>query len=92
MEVLRKLRYVSQFPVISMLAVSLTALSGCGGGGGGDGGGPHGKFPEGGHKQSSFGWVTACDEALLSYGNYQALTFDGETWTEIVNRPILSQN
>lgn len=50
------------------------------------------KFPDGGHKQSSFGWVTACDEALLSYGSDQALIFDGETWTELVNQPLFAQH
>ncbi len=43
------------------------------------------KFPKNGHRQSSFGWVTACKESLLSYGSNQALVFDGENWTEIVS-------
>ena len=50
------------------------------------------QFPKGGHTQSSFGKITACEDALLSYGSYQALIFDGDQWTEIVNSPALSQN
>lgn len=50
------------------------------------------QFPENGHKQSSFGWVTACEEALLSYGNDQALIFDGQEWSEIINNPLFAQS
>lgn len=42
-------------------------------------------FPDGGPKQRSFGGLTACEDALLSYGGEQALIFDGQSWKEVLS-------
>lgn len=42
------------------------------------------QFPENGWRQYSYKHVNSCGEALLSYGNDQALIFDGLQWEEIV--------
>lgn len=47
-------------------------------------------FPEEGHHQYSFRNVTACDEALLSYGADQALIFDGKKWEQIIGKIIVN--
>jgi len=41
-------------------------------------------FPEDGFHQYSFQNVASSKDALLSYGNHQALVFDGEQWEELV--------
>ncbi len=50
------------------------------------------QFPKEGPRQSSFAHVASCEDALLSYGNDQALVFDGVQWKEIVNRPLFAQD
>jgi len=47
-------------------------------------------FPDGGFEQYSFANVASCEEALLSYGVKQALTFDGEKWDEIVGSIVIA--
>jgi len=47
------------------------------------------QFPEDGVHQYSFRNVTACDEALLSYGANQAVVFDGEKWEQIIGKIIM---
>ncbi|MFK8031234.1 MAG: hypothetical protein AB8G18_13445 [Gammaproteobacteria bacterium] len=49
------------------------------------------EFPHDGPQQHSFKNVTSCDSALLSYGQRQALVFDGQTWEEIIGTPALDQ-
>ena len=44
-------------------------------------------FPPDGAAQFSFGGVSACEEALLSYGHSQALIFDGEKWEHRLGKP-----
>lgn len=46
-------------------------------------------FPENGPVQYSFREVTACDEALLSYGPNQAIMFDGEKWEYVAGKIIV---
>lgn len=49
------------------------------------------KFPEAGRQQYSFyGGVTSAENSLVSYGDHQALVFDGDKWEEIIGIPALS--
>jgi hypothetical protein len=48
------------------------------------------KYPKGGPQQYSFRGVAASKDALVAYGSYQALVFDGERWEEIIGSPALS--
>lgn len=48
------------------------------------------KYPKGGPQQYSFRGVSASKDALVAYGSYQALVFDGERWEEIIGSPALS--
>ena len=49
------------------------------------------EFPEDGPKQYSFwGGVASSEDALVSYGEGQALVFDGEKWREIIGSRNLS--
>jgi hypothetical protein len=48
------------------------------------------KYPKGGPQQYSFRGVAASKDALVAYGSYQALVFDGEHWEEVIGSPALS--
>jgi hypothetical protein len=48
------------------------------------------KYPKGGPQQYSFRGVAASKDALVAYGSYQALVFDGERWEEVIGSPALS--
>jgi len=49
-------------------------------------------YPEDGPQQHSYGHITSSDQALLAYGQHQALVFDGDKWEEIIGFPALDQN
>lgn len=48
------------------------------------------RYPKGGPQQYSFRGVAASKDALVAYGSYQALVFDGERWEEVIGTPALS--
>jgi len=50
------------------------------------------RFPTGGPQQYSFRGVAASADVLVSYGNYQALVYDGKGWTEIIGNPDLFES
>jgi len=47
------------------------------------------QFPKDGPQQHSFKGVASSSDALVSFGPYQALLYDGQNWKEIVGRPEL---
>jgi len=46
-------------------------------------------FPIEGWHQYSFRNVSSCDEVLLSYGQHQALLFDGKKWEEVAGSIVV---
>ncbi|MCG8429239.1 MAG: hypothetical protein MI754_17955 [Chromatiales bacterium] len=48
------------------------------------------KYPKDGPQQYSFRGVAASKDALVAYGSYQALVFDGQQWEEVISTPALS--
>lgn len=49
------------------------------------------EFPKKGRVQYSFyGGVASSEDILVSYGEHQALVFDGSIWNEIIGVPVLS--
>jgi hypothetical protein len=49
-------------------------------------------FPSDGPVQYSALGVKSAPDALVAYGPYQALVFDGKSWTEVIANPLIGQN